>query len=421
MNTTLKIGIIIIILVIIGSAGYYFWQKPEELPPEITPVEEKLPPGEKPLALSICENISDQDIKNACIGGVTENITLCNGGYECYTAVAILKNDPSICEKGPSPSLCYWNFALVRKNVSFCFLLSDRDRDSCLLKLAEIEKNFSFCGLIIDSTFSTGCYDALFEIIKPNKPDMCKAIALYYEHFRCENDIVSKYTDDIEECKKISVPLNKYRCLARVTNNVSICDEMYEALKDNIFINTLREKDECYSEVYSKVAMETKDLTLCEKIDDTFRKEKCFRDIAVETKNISICEKIESDYKFTCYSIIAKVTGDANICEDVPLRPNVIHCYEMVAVSTENATLCEKLTDRKDKERCFRKIAELTNDTTLCQKLDDLGVRASCVTEIASKTGDASGCEILPQGYFKDYCYLVAAYKTMNVELLIYL
>lgn len=44
-----KIGLVILILIIIGVAGFFFWQaqKPEELPPEVIPPEAK-PPEEKP-------------------------------------------------------------------------------------------------------------------------------------------------------------------------------------------------------------------------------------------------------------------------------------------------------------------------------------------------------------------------------------
>jgi hypothetical protein len=79
---------------------------------------------------------------------------------------------------------------------------------------------------------------------------------------------------------------------------------------------------------YGEKAVELKDASLCENIQDDFRRDVCFSQVCEITQDFSICEKISDQHlRDICYSNYAGCRMDAGKCEkisDISLKKDCI-------------------------------------------------------------------------------------------------
>jgi hypothetical protein len=80
--------------------------------------------------------------------------------YLCYSKVAFLKNDITICEKIKDEfyhDWCYEDIAKVTGDASICEKVSHYGQNSCYLTMAEEKKDVSLCEKIKDEYIREGC------------------------------------------------------------------------------------------------------------------------------------------------------------------------------------------------------------------------------------------------------------------------
>jgi len=100
--------------------------------------------------------------------------------------------------------------------------------------------------------------------------------------------------------------------------------DRYALVKEGIILD----KDDCCY----RVAMETKNSSLCEMIQDIRIRNKCYVKFALETQNVSLCEKVfNGSYWYE---------GDR------------AHCYYDVAIKLNDSSICENISDEYWKDRC---------------------------------------------------------------------
>jgi hypothetical protein len=156
-------------------------------------------------------------------------------------------------------------------------------------------------------------------------------------------------------------------------------------------ISDQRIKDGCYSEA----ARAKKDINLCDRIKDQHEKNWCYYEVIVfekvDLKDPAICRNI-TEYKDDCYTNIAKITGDVNICNNLDGKDKE-NCYIEVAKVLKDKSLCEKVETPQSKEWCYISLAEVLKDENLCQKAKDDHSKSQCYLGVAKAKKNPILCE----------------------------
>jgi hypothetical protein len=231
--------------------------------------------------------------------------------------------------------------------------------------------------------------------------------------------------------------------VAGTTNNASICEGMRPDYKDN-----------CYSEV----GLATKDLSICEKINDSDMRDKCYSDVAIYRRDTSICDKTkipgEKDWcveriavakkdpelcdrienggnlsyygqpnatlatRDLCYGATAEVTKDVSLCGKIdPENQNMIDfCYEWVGIAKGDPLLCSKINGGPGRDRCYSGVAESKQNISDCDNVVQEN-RNACYLAAAKATKNLSMCEKIPLAYKKDECYSAVGVELEDVSI----
>lgn len=263
----------------------------------------------------ICDKIKGISSKNQCIGLVNDK----------QSVIALLKTKTvEACEKiahatgsvNTERDDCFLNLMKETKNTSICEKIEDfwETRTDCYTEAAKITGNADFCQKIDFDNTEKWCVG-----------DGAKTVICQY--WGMEKDIF----------KREGIDNFKNYCIALAKKDINICkgSRTYGA-----------GEDECYRDI----AVQTKDYSLCDKINSgtmqlipwedgatksiSVEKNQCYAQVAVAANNVSLCDKID-------------ITGD-NVNDSQKYT-----CINNVAVSNLNETLCDKLPDDNKKDTCF--------------------------------------------------------------------
>lgn len=106
----------------------------------------------------------------------------------------------------------------------------------------------------------------------------------------------------------------------------------------------------------------------------------CYLDLAIEKKDLSLCDKsLSQNY---CYREVAKLKKESILCEKISDSFNRDSCYLGVAEARKEVDLCEKISDLKAKNFCFYAIAEATKNPNLCEKIRSNHRRERCYKDM---------------------------------------
>jgi len=158
--------------------------------------------------------------------------------------------------------------------------------------------------------------------------------------------------------------------LSEVSTNPKICDELGRNDKTN-----------CLSNVYTNLAVETRDPSPCYNLESDFRY-KCITTIAIILKNQSLCndidkERTEKDYplagaripRYVCKEWVVKQiaidTNDVSICNEFEFKGNKYLeakvpkglCIDGAAQCNKNEKLCEAHDNMEYKESCKNSVS----------------------------------------------------------------
>jgi len=187
-------------------------------------------------------------------------------------------------------------------------------------------------------------------------------------------------------------------------------DEPQEVLDCDSILD-LNEKNICFE----NIAIEKKDLKICEKINtDNYISncgDKIKLEIALEKKDISLCSQTEEYYYlFVCIKDLINQENFAkhkcselsenekNICNDIFL--------EKEAIQEDDISVCSEISAENRKQECFIKFIKEKDSLDFCELLDG-DVKNICmeilVNELAINNKDINICEKLsdPDLYYE--------------------
>jgi len=202
------------------------------------------------LQLKICDNFTHPTTKIICYAFYLENESFCR----------LASNFESIC----------YDFVLTKKaNEMYCKTLKDKYLQAiCIKNLAMKRKDPSLCEKNLDQKFYEFCFSGL--------------PLSFYKFYKKEY------------CENITHESGKYTCLAIVERNESYCENIVFELFEKPICEAVAKRNStlCNSDsCYYQFAIFTKNLSYCEKIEESFSKAEC---IGTISKNLKECEKFES-------------------------------------------------------------------------------------------------------------------------------
>ncbi|NYZ76594.1 hypothetical protein H0N98_05090 [Candidatus Micrarchaeota archaeon] len=198
---------------------------------------------------SLCENISFSYTRYLCITRLTGDYARCNelSDYlqkdSCFKVFASEHTAPNLCLNISThlyQDACFTDIAMKSKDASICSRMicyeCINDREDCYMKVANATSDPSPCGKITDSMKGDLCYLTVAKT--SSNPSYCSPMQNNYRRNTCYSSVI--YGQSFAP---------------------SMCAD----------INYTNWKDECYQ----KIAISSKNSTLCQNIADPFVKSKC--------------------------------------------------------------------------------------------------------------------------------------------------
>ena len=303
----------------------------------------------------ICEGIKHQIEKDECYSAIAverNDISVCKGeGHECKLLYGLAKKDWSFCsELQPTQEAdwCYWFMAINISDQSICKnIYGATMKSKCIGALAQISGDISNCELITDPRSSKDECMAAFAG-RGDDPGACTEFEEKRTIMNCLREMVERL-DDPAVCAaypEIQFKSNCYTTLAKRLGDVEICAKAR------------------WGEDAETCAIEVKgDASACKTIVNNT--ESCLLHIGRATKDPSPCEMMEEGIlKSVCFSDVAEAISDPDLCLRAKNTNDKIHCIVEVAEDLEDPKVCEKYPS----SLCYLQVAKINGDATLCEK-----------------------------------------------------
>jgi hypothetical protein len=162
---------------------------------------------------------------------------------------------------------------------------------------------------------------------------------------------------------------------------------------------------QCYYESYIQIAIETKDVTYCDKIlenvqDAALLTERCYAKLAYVNSDPSLCA-VSFDTVLSgpgCYTQLAILSNDDLICLEIDrlysekgwqdIDIHVGNCYQDYAAYYADASVCELIEYDRDPSPyyCYIAIAENHGDIQVCDNIEN-ALKETCEQSADSSLG----------------------------------
>ncbi|MBT4277535.1 hypothetical protein HOD96_02185 [Candidatus Falkowbacteria bacterium] len=186
---------------------------------------------------------------------------------------------------------------------------------------------------------------------------------------------------DMGECDKIKAPNIKNDCYIKqaiAKKDVQICEKINNKFSPN--------KSECYEDL----AISENNIDICNKITDSdLTKLKCRVSI---NKDIKLCDESEG-FKNSCLIKLAMATKDISICKQINHKPRYSLCLSSVAESAKSKDFCDIIDDLHMKELCFIRVAIETKNPKMCNEISFEENKQICFFGLAIETFDIDLCD----------------------------
>ena len=115
--------------------------------------------------------------------------------------------------------------------------------------------------------------------------------------------------------------------------------------------------------------------SFCEKVAPP-EKDLVYWCMAVAERNVSICDRLGKDLWSSCIYYLARLTGDASICEKTNDKTG--RCYVALAERGMDPSYCERIRAAAEKDRCYASSAAARADVSLCAKVVGHDYKTEC-------------------------------------------
>ncbi len=315
---------------------------------------------------------------------------------------ALEQEDPSFCLKLEKENRD--DCILPLSNISFenCLMLEGYEyKRGCLFYHAYNLKDQTICDLM--STEDK--YECLEELLPPCtlvngslEKQLCLA-ELYGNDSSCiEDDCFFRYAienNNVESCEKIeelprisaclTIVLDKNNCSGLEESNKDYCYWLVaEEKKSSSYCYKMDSKSNIAVECFTYFAIRESKPNYCEGLFVLYRWD-CYTDYAIETLDVSGCDKIDDlapASKVKCYNELAVLLNDPRLCNKVyAIRGNLgIACYSQTLFVENNLNLakCSGITPPDWKNKCYTILAERENDPLICNYIEGEGAKSIC-------------------------------------------
>ena len=265
------------------------------------------------------------NVNSDCLGKFTGGESLECSDYVCANEKwqpykSVIKNvfatscgySPKICTC--QNNRCKTTYLKGVQDPTICDDINSNEKYGCYSYIAKVRNDTSICNNIKEEFYVYLCYSDV--AIEKLDSAICGRIKNVEEKDQCY-DALGRAKQEFASCDKIANENKKMWCyisLAETKKDISVCRNV-ENIQDNA-------KDLCYSSV-AKVKL---DPSICENIRDEIRQYSCYTPIAVEIQEPNICNalKVQKDF---CYIEVATKKRDKTICEKILSQERKADCY----------------------------------------------------------------------------------------------
>ncbi|MBU2590135.1 MAG: hypothetical protein KKB39_05240 [Nanoarchaeota archaeon] len=140
-----------------------------------------------------------------------------------------------------------------------------------------------------------------------------------------------------------------------------------------------------------QLAMEKRDISLCQFITTTIAKKSCELavldimdfDLALNFKDSKYCINIKNpSIKDSCFEESALQTNNKGLCSSISSTETKDVCFLNFVQSGEDKVVCDLISSDFYKERCLKKIAEFTQDISICSQLKIYSEYYDCFSKV---------------------------------------
>jgi len=110
-------------------------------------------------------------------------------------------------------------------------------------------------------------------------------------------------------------------------------------------------------------------------------------EMASETGDPSKCENVSESFQFLCYMAAAVESENVSVCEKIQGNASLMGCYMAVAVNTDNVSICEMIEHEEFEYACYTGVASETQNITVCDKIRNEQIRHECIEKVEKDKG----------------------------------
>ncbi|MFH1642953.1 MAG: hypothetical protein ABIC04_08725 [Nanoarchaeota archaeon] len=238
-----------------------------------------------------------------------------------------------------------------------------------------------------------------------------------------ETDYEKMYQDEFEKCVDKSLSSREYKCISRVTGNLSLCDayllenrsDKRDSCIDNYYLtrcfvdgNCLCDKTTGKDAKIVCEAFRNKNSEICDSCEDFHWATTCK---AMLSENLDICEVEgevhERDCKDSVLEILATRNKNISLCNNIVDNHYKIQCK---ALAESNPEICTEITNKLCMQDGTKVVDEQRlNDGAngknieICKKIIDENIRNSCISVVKN---DLQLCKSVKNDDYKFYCLI---------------
>lgn len=299
------------------------------------------------------------------------------GSESAFSEINELKpTDVSECDQflsQESKDYCLANVSIELQDLSICKQIeTNKHKDYCLAVIAGQTQDLSSCALIRSSDEKDSCYYSM--AYDNDNPHLCDNIKSQSQRDVCYYGI-NNGINDPTICFKIQGDQHKKSCYEDFFLYMKIDNP---AQSDCQLVDQQNEKDTCYN----TLAINEKDVDICNNISDTIKKEECYIYVSTVTKDFTYCNYLQDHTtKSNCFLLSAKYSLDFSECTKIPLPHIFGPCYKYLASETEDIKICEQLDKNNVAaiDDCYKAIADKKNDASFCDLVVRKHTKEKCI------------------------------------------
>ena len=138
------------------------------------------------------------------------------------------------------------------------------------------------------------------------------------------------------------------------------------------------DKDLCYDRYIE--AMQTP--SVCEQMPNQSSIDSCYFLAGVEKRDLSVCDKAKNlEPREACYASVGVIRLDSQICGKVTNLSVSGQCYGGIAANTRNLSFCEKL-DGLLGSYCYSTVAGMQRNPDICDNIKNKTLKSECQKEV---------------------------------------